>query len=66
LFNTKIYILADQYGVSDLKDLALQKFESYTSQDFEEFMQAVTLPWENTPPGEKGLRNFMAKESFKK
>lgn len=60
--NAKMYVLADKYGIPDLKLLARHKFEVAANKDWKskEFVQAAALVFENTLSSDEGLRSIIA------
>lgn len=53
--------MADKYGITDLKDLAQEKFKSAAAEDWNRtaFVRAAELVFSTTLPSDHGLRNIV-------
>lgn len=75
LFHTKMYILADQYGIDELKTLSFNYFASMFDEDFNEahvselteFVEAVRLFWVQSDPvdHQNSLHELMGRQAFR-
>jgi len=64
VFNTTVYLIADQYDIPSLKQLAKTKFRSVVNQPwdsvtFTAFIEATEVLWENTVHSDRLLRDFV-------
>jgi hypothetical protein len=64
VFNTLVYLIADQYDIPSLKELAKTKYQSVVNQPwspstFTGFIEATELLWENTVQSDRLLRDFV-------
>lgn len=66
ILNTKVYQIADKYGIDSLKELAASKFCDATKKFWgsDEFPIAVTLAYTTTLPTDMGLRNSILVTTF--
>ncbi|KAI6749659.1 hypothetical protein HG530_015073 [Fusarium avenaceum] len=66
ILNTKVYQIADKYGIKSLKELAAVKFgraaETYRGSD--DFLTAITLVYTTTPSTDMGLQNSILVTTF--
>jgi hypothetical protein len=66
ILNTKVYQIADKYGIGSLKELAASKFRDATKTFWrsDEFPMAVTLTYTTTLPTDMGLRKSILVTTF--
>lgn len=58
-----MFVLADKYAITSLRDLAKTKFEQATKEDFsaQSFAYAADLIYNKTLEHDRGLRNIVVK-----
>lgn len=61
VFHAKMYAIAEKYGVSGLKTLALQRFESLVAETWNsfDFLDAIREIYSSTIDTDRGLRNVV-------
>lgn len=59
LFNTKVYIIADKYGIPELKKLATVKCQDILSKElvYDIFTKSAEILWDNTVESDNLLRD---------
>jgi hypothetical protein len=68
MFNAKIYIIADQYNIPSLKNLAKTKYEVAVTETWDPvvFTKAVRFLWENTVESDRLMRDAVAEIAGKR